>query len=601
MRAIAVLAILIFHIDPRFKGGFVGVDVFFVISGFLITSISLAEEEKRAFSPTKFYMKRVKRLFPALFLMLFLVGIIVTLTGYYDEVSIFADAATSAVFYVSNLYFYSQNDYFSPDLELNPLLHTWSLSVEEQYYLLFPFFLLFLARRRAQMERLLFALIVFGFIVSLALLAWEPTAAFFWAPSRFWQFLVGSWVAVHLGKSRPSQAKSNVAFWVGGGLVGGSIALISKEMPFPGVVSLAPTLGAALMLFGGKSGTSVLQKIISSRAMCRIGDYSYSLYLWHWPMIVLYKLNIRPTPTTSDKVALFVVSQLVAFVSWSLVEQRCRNWDVFRRGRSTILVLVSAFVVFPVAFYVAKSNTTNPSAQKGGFAAFFKYNKGGARHGKCFLYSKTDSVRYFDRDLCIVTGPKKNVLLVGDSFAAQYFRPLTNLYPEIAFSQATASGCVPTLSPKGKKRCVDLMRMAFHEFVPNGAYDAIVVSARWKFGQEKQVEETVLHLQKYAKDVVIIGPMVEYKQALPKLLEKFGYSRLEEHPSITTARRLKSVQKREKAFKAAVRKTSARYHSVYDRLCPQGRCKTVVNGSPVQYDYGHVTTEGGEWLLRDLF
>ena len=601
MRAIAVLAILAFHLDPRLAGGFTGVDVFFVISGFLITSIIWRDLHQERFSISRFYIKRIRRLFPALFAMLLGVLGLVLLSGYRDEIQVFSESALSSLYYASNIFFLTQNDYFSPDLELNPLLHTWSLSVEEQFYILFPFFMLLLARFRRRASGLIALCLVLSLAGSELLVRTHPTAAFFLSPSRFWQFLTGSLVALTVGHRTLDRRLAALCAYSGAALVLGSVVLLSHALPFPGLTALLPTAGAALLIIGGKEPSHAVHKILSSSPMVFIGGISYSLYLWHWPAIVLYKINVSPTLSWGDKGLLVALSFALAYASWRLVESKSASWAFFQRGKPTAVFFIGTLVSLSALFLISRAYGAGAfGAPRSTFESYFKYDMHN-RSKVCFLHSGANSISFFKEDECLRHGSGRNVLLLGDSHAAHYYRALVTEYPEVTISQATASGCKPTLDTRGAKRCKDLMQKALNEWLPQRRFDTVIIAARWSAKDRSSLHKTIQYLQPFVRDIIVIGPVIEYKQALPKLLAKFGYSRLKEAPQLASARKYAGRLAADRAISEACSGTRARYVSALERLCPGGRCITVLHGVPVQWDYGHLTLEGAQLVVQDLF
>ncbi len=288
LRAIAVLAVIIFHARlGLFPGGFVGVDVFFVISGYLIASIILKEEEKDSFSLARFYERRIRRIFPALFVViLFCAGMGALLLTPTDYLA-FGRSAFAAMAFWSNFYFTRQGGYFAPAAETQPLLHTWSLGVEEQFYLLAPFILLLLSRGLRRWRAPIFWSL---FVASLGVSAWgvhtEARWAFFLPHSRAFELMCG--VALAMGLvPRASSARANEALAaLGLALIAVAVVFYSAATPFPGFAALVPAVGAALLIHSSTSLTqTAVARALSFAPVVYVGKISYSLYLWHWPLL----------------------------------------------------------------------------------------------------------------------------------------------------------------------------------------------------------------------------------------------------------------------------------------------------------------------------
>lgn len=351
LRAIAVVSVVIFHAFPEaLPGGFVGVDVFFVISGFLITGILHRSMLAGRFTLADFYRRRIRRIYPALFLMLVTVGI----GGYFllspQDYTDLAQNMLSATLFVSNIDFFLNSGYFDRAAELRPLLHTWSLAVEEQFYIFFPP-LLWLVLRYAR--RLTVPLMLLGFVASLLLSQWalgeSPTGAYFLTPFRIYELLVGSIVAVMAtpGFLRSEPLRTLMA-GLGLALICASILLINEEMPFPGVVALPPVIGSGLVLLAGRGGTNRAGALISSRPFLFFGAISYSFYLWHWPLLAFLRVGVQPEQASPLMLSAIVLATiLISWLSYRFVEQPIAHRSVsevpfLRWGLSGMAVLIVA-------------------------------------------------------------------------------------------------------------------------------------------------------------------------------------------------------------------------------------------------------------------
>jgi peptidoglycan/LPS O-acetylase OafA/YrhL len=285
LRALAVLPVMFFHGGfDLFSGGFVGVDIFFVISGYLITSIILTEIRSGSFSLLNFYERRARRILPALFLVVAVCIPFAWLWLTPSHMREFTASVKYLVAFMSNIFFYKESGYFGPEAELQPLLHTWSLSVEEQYYLLYP--LLMLALWRYAPKALPFALIGLG-VGSLAYANYEvvqdPYAAFFLLPGRFWELMLGSALAFLVVQGTLKVRGSQLASVLGLCLILYAVFAFSSDTPTPGAYTLIPAVGAALIILFATPATHV-GALLGSKAFVGMGLISYSAYLWHQPI-----------------------------------------------------------------------------------------------------------------------------------------------------------------------------------------------------------------------------------------------------------------------------------------------------------------------------
>ena len=364
LRAIAVLAVVLYHAGvPGITGGFVGVDVFFVISGFLITTLIVQQQDSQSFSLLNFYARRARRLFPALLVVLVTSALLAWLLLMPSEFEDFGESLATAAAFSSNILFWSEAGYFDGPSEFKPLLHTWSLAVEEQYYLVFPWLLIALARyapTRPTTARIW--LIGTLFLASLSLSAWyvhtAPSATFFLLPHRFWELLTGSALAVAV-LQRPhwvaslKPAQRGAMALTGASALGFALFGFSSNTPFPGVNALLPCLGTALLILAGTYEGQSAQpialswptRLLGTRPLVAVGLISYSLYLWHWPVLVFQKLwLIRPADAPEIAVAL-LASGLLAWISWRWIEQPLRH-GYRHLSDAAVLRLTGLFSVF---------------------------------------------------------------------------------------------------------------------------------------------------------------------------------------------------------------------------------------------------------------
>ncbi len=352
LRALAVVPVILFHAGfETFGGGFVGVDVFFVISGYLITSIILAEKEAGDFSLLGFYERRVRRILPALFLVMAASIPFAWAWLLPNDMKDFSRSLVAVSVFASNVFFLRESGYFETAAELKPLLHTWSLAVEEQYYLLFPLFLILMWRFARRWTVPALAIIA---VSSLALAHWgvrtEPAAAFFLLPTRAWELAIGAFIAFRFSRRRRLEvgvATRQVGSAVGLGLIVHAVFAFSDQTPFPGLNALVPTVGAALIILMATPDTLV-GRMLATRAFVGVGLISYSAYLWHQPLFAFARHGGAGASDVALFVALAVLSLLLAYLSWRFVEQPIRRRSFLtRRGVfSAGLVLSAAFIVF---------------------------------------------------------------------------------------------------------------------------------------------------------------------------------------------------------------------------------------------------------------
>lgn len=335
LRAVAVLPVVLFHADVAgLSGGYVGVDIFFVISGFLITTIIHREISQGRFSILRFYERRARRILPALFTVI----CATLLASYYLSMPTeFTDTARSAiatVLFVSNFLFWSETGYFSPGIFSQPLLHTWSLAIEEQFYIFFPPLMLLLARLRLPVRAIIAILTLLSLGLSVATTAMRPEMAYFLLPWRAWELGIGAFVALSMEQIRLHRPLREILS--AAGLFAILVAVISfdETTVFPGAAALLPVGGAALIIACGARGDTLVARLLSTRPMVWIGLISYSLYLWHWPVIVFYQQLTFARPDGLGVGLVVGLSMALAWASWAWVEAPFRSGSSWRLGLS---------------------------------------------------------------------------------------------------------------------------------------------------------------------------------------------------------------------------------------------------------------------------
>jgi peptidoglycan/LPS O-acetylase OafA/YrhL len=343
LRGLAVLAVVVYHygIEP-FSGGFVGVDVFFVISGYLITRIVRKEVEQHTFTFRAFFFRRARRILPALTLVVgttLAFSWFVLLPGDYRDL---AWQATSAQLGFSNIYFWRNTGYFDQSSDLLPLLHTWSLGVEEQFYLFWPAVLLALCTvpvlGRPRPGIFVVILMALGFGVALYGMMVSVQASFYLLPARAWEMLVGA--AIAFAPSMGSRRASEIASVSGLAAIGIAIFMFTNATPFPGLAAVLPCAGAALVIWPKESNS--VSKVLSLKALVGIGLVSYSLYLWHWPVLVLFRHFANgEMPNAQEGLVLIGISFALAYFSWRFVERPFRRNSQFhwKRAKRPALVI----------------------------------------------------------------------------------------------------------------------------------------------------------------------------------------------------------------------------------------------------------------------
>lgn len=600
MRAIAVMAVLIFHAGiERLGGGYLGVDIFYVISGFLITGIIRHEIDDGSFTLAGFYRRRIVRILPALFAMLAAVLVTACIVAMPPDITAIGKSSAAAAGFVANIHFWLTTGYFDDAAEAAPLLHTWSLGVEEQFYILYPFLLMALASRGRNPKWPLVALSVGSFLLALWMQSWRDGSDFYLLPARAWQLGLGALVAVgFFPKLRGAPALALAAV----GLAAMTAAFFTGS-EFNIVMALLTSAGAALVIAYGE-GTMV-HRLLALPPMRWIGAISYSLYLWHWPIITFYRQYYGLDLEFAEEAGLIGASILVAALSYYLVEQPAlRRFRNARSGKTVAVGLIAIATMIGVSLAIASRpgswRTIPPEAAR--IAAYVDYDAGQwrdeqVRTGRCFL---VEVEQVYDEGLCarIVPG-KRNIALIGDSHAAQYWRALSKRLPQNNILQATGAGCAILLGITPLDRCAEINALVFGRLAQDGKLDGVILANRWTRHQLPFLKRSIAFYRARSIPVTVIGPVLEYEARFPIALAKAIEI---DDPAYTDRLRRTKIMALDRLVRQAATEAGASYYSVIDAECPRGRCATVspVDGVPLHFDYGHVTQSGADYVLRDF-
>jgi peptidoglycan/LPS O-acetylase OafA/YrhL len=489
LRAVAILPVLLFHAHvPGFRGGFVGVDVFFVISGYLITGILCKDIARDRFSILRFYERRIRRIFPALMAMLGVVAAVGYAWLLPQELRPLARSLIPATLFVSNIFFFREVGYFNGASELKPLLHTWSLAVEEQFYIFFPLYLWAVSKKLRQpaIVKLTAALA----LASLALATWatwrNPKAAFFLAPHRANELLLGALIALDALRAPSGQRSRDLLSLAGLALILGSVVGYSDTTRFPGLTALLPCLGAGAIIHAGKEGRSLVGRWLATRPLVSIGLVSYSLYLWHWPILALARTCLMRKLTTPEIAGALGTACLLAILSWRFVERPFRRPDAVLRRRG-IFALAGVAMLACLAF---GRLTYNGSPWR------FRVDR-----TKLAEITEPDDFDCQGRatsskaDVCPIGAPTADpptFVVWGDSHARVFYRPLDRL--AAANGEAGLffgiNGCAPLLgvglvesdaAPGFSADCAAQNRKAFAAITSAGRIRDVVLVARWPY------------------------------------------------------------------------------------------------------------------------
>jgi peptidoglycan/LPS O-acetylase OafA/YrhL len=608
LRAIAVLSVVLFHLDlipPGYfsvGGGFVGVDIFFVISGFLISKIIFEEQATGTFSLITFYGRRARRILPALLL----VGGLTMLAGFFllypPQYGRLSNSFLSALAFAANIYFYETSQYFGPTARELPLLHLWSLGVEEQFYAVFPIVVMAFPKRLAPF--LLAVALVVSFVATQHKLATDPVAAFYLSPFRAWELLVGCLLALPGAWRSSNVALARAAGMAGLLSVAWSIHHTGTAKAFPGVAALPACIGSALIIWSGECAPTLPTRLLGIRPAVLIGRWSYSIYLYHWPLL-FFVCRAIPEGKFNGYIVLAATFALAA-ATYRYIEQPARRI----RSLAHTLRLAAASLTIAAAgtAFVSLSGglSWRADAQLARYLSFLEYdNARQFRSGTCYV----DYLHTFASldPSCLAPSEKPIAVIWGDSGAAQYASELEKAAGDRGFSlrQATTSACPPALDLDIADRpfCRDFNSRTFDRI---GALRpaVVILGAAWSPQYQAtlwdHVDVTISRLEDAGLKVVVLGFGPIYKSRVPQILaDRYKENNLSVLSDDDLLRSW-TLQEDDK-FKMIVSKHPATaYISIIRTVCPNDQCPLLTGGAPVHFDMFHVTEPGSKLFVLQL-
>lgn len=619
LRSIAVLAVILYHAGFSFaSGGFVGVDVFFVISGLLITSIILEDLKEGRFSIKRFYERRARRILPALFVVSTLCLVPAWLWMFPGEFVAFGRSLVGVATFSTNIVFWLQTNYFSPDSGRMPLLHTWSLGVEEQYYLLVPLTLSWLwVWLRGNRTALLIPIGVIG-VVSLGLAEWgsrtDPSATFYLLHTRVWELMIGSAVAISSRQETPATPvgwRTNV-FSVAGLLMilYSIVAFNDQTTRFPSLLALIPTVGTMLVLRFGDRATAI-GRFLGWKPLVGIGLISYSLYLWHQPLFAFARIQGGQELTTSQASMLIAVAVLLASVTWRLVETPFRRPGVVS-GRviwAGSLAWMTALVLTGVVFEdkrVAQRHFTMKQQEMLAWLAYPEQSKL-YRQLTCNLGGHQKGSEFADD--CISSGPSEAsaVVVWGDSYAAAMYMGIAEFSMDRIRGQLTASACPPLIGFTFKPHpgCPGINEYALKK-IQALAHPNVLLGANWTVyaglpGFLESLANTIKTLKEMGANPIVLGQTPVWYPSLPEALARH-YEKAGDLPRVLFTNQTQPFTAQDDRMEKTAKEAGAPFVRILPLLCVREGCQALVitNGkaTPLVWDSGHFTREGSHVMGR---
>lgn len=647
LRAIAVLSVVIYHAFPKFiRGGFIGVDIFFVISGFLISTIIMGSLERNSFSFIEFYSRRIKRIFPALLLVLiasFVFGWFALLADEYKQLG---KHIAGVAGFISNFLFWNESGYFDNSAETKPLLHLWSLGIEEQYYIVWPLLLWLAWGKRFNLLTSTIVVAVISFALNISKVHGDAVATFYSPQTRFWELLTGSalaYMTLHrrsifpklkhkldmwLGQMIYAQAPEtngktlhNVQSVFGAALILTGLLVITKERHFPGWWAVLPTLGAVLIISAGVHSW-FNRVVLSNRVLVWFGLISFPLYLWHWPLLSFARIIESETPSRQIRIVAVLTSIALAWLTYRLVEKPIRFGN--HRKAKTIMLFLLMLVVGCLGYYCFKKDGLEfrQSVQNGSISAkvndqfvgpLWKYTK----NDICLNKYPLENTKNYGWWFCMASKDEKpTLILLGNSYSNQFYPGLSkniNFKHHSILSIGTCDAAwvdeSKIISEVNTSPCAGNRPLLQQQFIN----DIVEKSGSVKFAILGSLsgsldENYILRLKKRIDflemnnvKVIIFTPhiMVDY--------DTTGcFSRPLKKPKFNCELTLMDYAKHLDRFKPLVQQLSktnpnVAFFNQNELFCDANKCSMIRNGMPLFRDEFHHLSEYGSVELSNIF
>lgn len=635
LRAIAILPVLFFHLGfAGFRGGFVGVDVFFVLSGFFMAQIILSDLEKGDFNFRQFYLRRIRRIFPALFSMIAVSAVVAWFLFMPQEMRYFADSVRAAALFTSNVLFRREAGYFDISAEMKPLLHTWSLSVEEQFYIVFPIALVVSCRSARRHTGVIMGTVL---LLSFGASSWavfhSPEKAFYLLHFRVWELLTGSLVAL-LPKVSYKVIFSQALTTLGLAGIFAAVFFYSPDTPFPGIYAALPCLSTALIIHA-RCREGLVAGLLSNPGSVFIGRISYSLYLWHWPAIVFARYVIGHELTTAWAFGLAIISVVLAYLSWRFIEQPSR-YGKFASSLPIIFGVSGSAVVSAVAFGFVVNNLQGiPQRLPEKAYQLYEatYDASPFSSERCFADSNGKGLtleQIRKGDLCSIGAEPKNepyFLVWGDSHAAAIAPAIDVAARKIGVSgMFVGRGSCPPLPnaafgpPSAIERCADynsavmsLIQQKKFAFVFMVGYwpkyvhraelpgQGIFFDARieppvadWSAPVEASLKTTLTTFRRQGTQAVLVMDVPEMGYDVPEALARAATS----GSSLDIAPPLEYTNKRQalarRVITNAAKSNGALVVDPMRAICDADKCHVMRNGVVLYKDGDHLSAKGAQ-------
>ncbi len=616
LRAFAVGMVLLFHAFPKtFQGGFIGVDIFFVISGYLITTILLKQDTRNLSYLASFYARRFRRLLPALILVMgaTLIGGAAVLLP--DEVALLGKHILAGSLFVSNILLWTEAGYFDASSEEKPLLHLWSLGIEEQFYLLWP--LIFFAILKVRRGKIFFLLllIISSFLANVIYTQTNSSMTFYLLPFRFWELLAGGLLAFR--ENEKGIGTSHWKSYAGSALILMGFLLINDTTPFPSYWALLPVVGTYFLISAGPDSWAN-SAILSRRFFIWIGLISYPLYLWHWPLFSIARIKLGEL-NFEFSIFLILLSTLLAWLTWSWIEKPIQT-RLFRKVDQPHLEnrywLRAGFAALLLSTVVGKATEHGlflSSANRELLSILTNYQKRYSREyreHRCYFESTAIDPSLLASECYTPRDDAQNIFIWGDSFAAHLFHGLSNTLSSTDYHIMQVTSCAPVTTAGSSERCTLINEFAYNEISKIKPH--VIIASNWINIVDEpnffpELDNLLTKLDEIGIKVTVVGQMPIWRESLLKVIQKQFIMK-----SITIPiRSEKGINP--KVFEAdeilAAHFSNRKYKNLklirpLHHLCEEGQCQIMVGddirSDIISFDVGHLTPNGSVHLANSV-
>lgn len=626
LRAIAILSVVMGHFFPSFvPGGFIGVDIFFVISGYLITGIVLKELHQNCFSFSRFYAHRFRRILPGLTIVLLTAWVIGFFILLDDELKSLGEHVSAAATFVSNILLWKETGYFDLAAELKPLLHLWSLGVEEQFYLAWPVLLVLFYRRNWPIEKLVGCAVLVSFLINVMYVKTHSSAVFYLLPFRFWELLVGGLLAYAEGKKTSSNFifSANQMSLLAAALFFLSIIIVNNAKPYPGWWALLPVASALLLIAAGDKAW-INRCILSSPPAVFVGLISYPLYLWHWPLLSFLRITENGDKSSLLlKMCLLFLAFVLAWLTYKWVDQPIKKrfftdkWMDGNKGKFIFASLILILIITVLGIFTSKGRI---NSQKSQITATFvntyanyandKWSDA-VRAGKCHL--DTFSPADFD-EICFGGNAPLTIALWGDSHSSHLYPGLRSYFGEDVSIMQFGRGCPPLSRFENDDtplsaiciRSTALVMGALRKTKP----DVLILAALWSNYYPadplfiKKLNATILEAKSLGiKNIIVVGQVPTWRDRLYKLVTKNYLSKGETIPD-RSIYGLEDHSVKQRELSQNFEKLPVHYLDIAQKLCNLDGCIIMVGSNPltdlISFDNGHLTENGSKYVVANF-